>query len=64
MSPERQSMEVDKVKKSESGMIIDPITISPGAPISDAMGLMEKYKISGVPVRTSQLEPDWKRLRN
>jgi IMP dehydrogenase len=50
MSPERQSTEVDKVKKSESGMIIDPITISPGAPISDAMGLMEKYKISGVPV--------------
>jgi len=50
MSPERQSTEVDKVKKSESGMIIDPITISPGAPIADAMGLMEKYKISGVPV--------------
>lgn len=50
MSPPRQASEVDKVKKSESGMIIDPITIAPGAPISEAMSLMEKYKISGVPV--------------
>ncbi len=50
MSPDRQAVEVDKVKKSESGMIIDPITISPDAPISDALALMEKYKISGVPV--------------
>jgi IMP dehydrogenase len=50
MSPERQALEVDKVKKSESGMIIDPITVSPEAPISEAMGLMERYKISGVPV--------------
>jgi len=50
MSPEKQAIEIDKVKKSESGMIIDPITISPDAPISDAMTLMEKYKISGVPV--------------
>ena len=50
MSPERQKSEVDKVKKSESGMILDPITISPDAPISDAMALMEKYRISGVPV--------------
>ncbi len=50
MSPERQGIEVDKVKKSESGMIIDPITVSPEAPISEALGLMERYKISGVPV--------------
>ena len=50
MSPQRQAAEVDKVKKSESGMIIDPITISPGAPISEALALMEKYRISGVPV--------------
>jgi IMP dehydrogenase len=50
MSPEKQALEVDKVKKSESGMIIDPITVSPGAPISEAMALMERYKISGVPV--------------
>ncbi len=50
MSPQRQALEVDKVKKSESGMIIDPITIAPEAPISDALRLMEQYRISGVPV--------------
>ena len=50
MPPEKQALEVDKVKKSESGMIIDPITISPDAPISEALALMERYKISGVPV--------------
>ncbi len=50
MGPDRQKSEVDKVKKSESGMILDPITILPEAPISDAMALMEKYRISGVPV--------------
>jgi IMP dehydrogenase len=50
MTPERQAFEIDKVKKSESGMIIDPITISPDARIAEAMALMERYKISGVPV--------------
>jgi IMP dehydrogenase len=50
MSAERQKSEVDKVKKSESGMILDPITTSPDAPISEALALMEKYRISGVPV--------------
>lgn len=50
MSPERQASEVDKVKKSESGMIVDPVTIDPDAPISEALKLMEKYRISGVPV--------------
>ena len=50
MSPERQALEIDKVKKSESGMIIDPITVGPDAPLSEAMTLMERYKISGVPV--------------
>jgi IMP dehydrogenase len=49
MSPEKQSQEIDKVKKSESGMITDPITVSPDAPISEAMALMERYRISGVP---------------
>ncbi|MEK6672813.1 MAG: IMP dehydrogenase, partial [Nitrospirota bacterium] len=49
-SPQNQATEVDKVKKSESGMIIDPITISPDAPISEALRLMERYRISGVPV--------------
>src|SRR4030043_2064787 len=50
MDPEKQASEIDKVKKSESGMILDPITISQEAPISEAMALMKKYKISGVPV--------------
>jgi len=50
MSPERQASEVDKVKKSESGMILDPITILPDAPISEALALMERYRISGIPV--------------
>ncbi|MCX8031077.1 MAG: IMP dehydrogenase [Thermodesulfovibrionales bacterium] len=54
MSPQKQALEVDKVKKSESGMIVDPITISPDEPISKAMKLMERYKISGVPVTVNE----------
>jgi IMP dehydrogenase len=50
----QQAEEVDKVKKSESGMIIDPITISPDARIADALELMKKYRISGVPVTKGQ----------
>ena len=50
MSAERQATEVEKVKKSESGMILDPVTISPDAPISEALDLMSKFRISGVPV--------------
>jgi len=50
LSPQRQALEVDKVKKSESGMIIDPITVAPDAPIQKALDLMARYKISGVPV--------------
>jgi IMP dehydrogenase len=50
MPPDRQALEIDKVKKSESGMIIDPITVGPDAPVSDATALMERYRISGVPV--------------
>lgn len=50
MTPERQATEVEKVKKSESGMILDPVTIAPEEPISDALALMSKFRISGVPV--------------
>src|SRR5580698_1949190 len=50
MSMEQQAQEVDKVKRSESGMIVDPVTISPEQLISDALNVMRKYKISGVPV--------------
>lgn len=47
---EHQAEEVDKVKRSESGMIVDPVTIRPDRPVSEALGVMEHYKISGVPV--------------
>jgi IMP dehydrogenase len=47
---DRQAEEVDKVKRSESGMITDPIVIHPGAPIREAEAMMAKYRISGVPV--------------
>jgi IMP dehydrogenase len=50
MSIERQTLEVDKVKKSESGMIVDPITIEPEQKVKGALELMSRYKISGVPV--------------
>ena len=50
MSIERQAIEVETVKKSESGMIVDPKTVEPDQKISDALKIMEKYKISGVPV--------------
>jgi IMP dehydrogenase len=50
MSAEAQAAEVDKVKKSESGMIIDPITLGPNEKLSMALSLMEKYRISGVPI--------------
>src|SRR5215475_10797227 len=50
MTIERQSEEVDRVKRSESGMIVDPVTIDPEAPISAALALMKRYRISGVPV--------------
>ncbi|RKX25303.1 MAG: IMP dehydrogenase [Candidatus Zixiibacteriota bacterium] len=50
MSPSRQATEVDKVKRSESGMIVDPITLSPDKTISDALAVMEKFSISGIPI--------------
>jgi IMP dehydrogenase len=50
LSIEQQANEVDKVKRSESGMIVDPVTMSPDARVADALGVMRKYKISGVPI--------------
>jgi IMP dehydrogenase len=50
LSIEQQSNEVDKVKRSESGMIVDPVTMSPDDKVSDALEVMRKYKISGVPI--------------
>ncbi|MBW2027654.1 MAG: IMP dehydrogenase [Deltaproteobacteria bacterium] len=50
MSIEQQALEVEKVKKSESGMIVDPISIEPDRKIYEVLEIMKKYKISGVPV--------------
>jgi len=49
-SIEDQASEIDRVKRSESGMIVNPITLSPAGRISEALGLMRKYRISGVPI--------------
>jgi IMP dehydrogenase len=50
MSIDRQAEEVDRVKRSESGMIVDPVTISPELSVRDAMDIMTKYRVSGLPV--------------
>jgi len=50
LSVEHQTLEIDKVKKSESGMILDPITMHPDQKIFEAMEVMKKYRISGVPI--------------
>jgi IMP dehydrogenase len=50
MPIERQAAEVDRVKRSESGMIMNPITLGPDRPLRDALRLMEEFSISGVPI--------------
>jgi IMP dehydrogenase len=50
MTIDRQAEEVDRVKRSESGMIVDPVTISPELTVRDAMDIMGKYRVSGLPV--------------
>jgi len=50
MSAERQASEVDRVKRSESGMILNPITLGPDRPLREAYLLMRRFKISGVPI--------------
>src|SRR5499427_1364434 len=53
MPIDRQAEEVDRVKRSESGMIVDPVTVDPEQKISDALDVMKRYRISGVPVTKS-----------
>jgi IMP dehydrogenase len=53
MSIEEQALEVKKVKRSESGMILDPVTLSENALVGDALKLMKEYKIGGIPVVNS-----------
>jgi IMP dehydrogenase len=50
LSIEEQVSEVDKVKRSESGMIVEPVTLPPDAPVREALAVMERYHISGVPI--------------
>lgn len=50
LNPEEQAEEVNKVKKYESGMVVNPLTIGPDATLQDALNLMENHKISGIPV--------------
>jgi IMP dehydrogenase len=56
LSVEEQASEVDRVKRSESGMIVDPITLSPEHRIYEALELMQKYRISGVPITEGGLK--------
>jgi IMP dehydrogenase len=58
LSPEAQAREVEKVKRSESGMIVDPVTLGPTATLKEAEQLMEQFRISGVPI----VDPDSGRL--
>src|SRR6185503_2398836 len=50
LSIEDQAREVDTVKRSQSGMIVDPISLEPNRPLSDAVAIMERYHISGIPI--------------
>ncbi|UCG61182.1 MAG: IMP dehydrogenase [Candidatus Zixiibacteriota bacterium] len=50
MSPQKQAGEVDKIKRSESGMIVDPITMPPNKTIGDALAVMKNFSISGIPI--------------
>jgi IMP dehydrogenase len=54
MTIERQAEEVDRVKRSESGMIVDPVTIAPEVSVRQALEIMNKYKVSGLPVTRGQ----------
>ena len=55
MSIEKQSVEVDRVKRSEHGVITDPIFLSPDHPVSDALEIMSRYRISGVPITVDNI---------
>ena len=55
MSVAKQAMEVDKVKRSEHGVITDPIFLSPDHPVSDALEIMSRYRISGVPITVDNI---------
>ena len=54
LTPREQAQEVERVKRAETGMIVDPITITPSTPLRDALGLMREHSISGLPVVEGQ----------
>ncbi len=54
LSIDEQVLEVDKVKRSESGMIVEPVTLPPDARVSEALAVMERYHISGVPITENE----------
>ena len=54
MTPEEQAVEVDRVKRSESGMIVEPVTLRPEATVREALALMGHYHISGLPITTGE----------
>ena len=56
MTVERQAEEVDRVKRSESGMIVNPVTLTPGDSLADAWRIMEQYHISGVPIVDGEMK--------
>ncbi|MEM7620599.1 MAG: IMP dehydrogenase [Pseudomonadota bacterium] len=60
LTPEMQADEVSQVKKFEAGMVVNPVTIDPKAKLEDVLGLMRRYKISGVPVVESISEGSFK----
>ena len=55
LTVEDQAADVEKVKRSESGMIVDPVTLNPDALIQEALEIMQKYRISGVPIVDEQM---------
>jgi IMP dehydrogenase len=54
LTPQQQAEEIDKVKRSESGMIVDPVTLRPHATLAEAEAVMSRYRISGVPITDEQ----------
>src|SRR5919107_2149164 len=65
LSVENQAREVEKVKRSENGIIVDPITLPPSATIADARRIMREYNVSGIPiVEGGEENPEFPRRRS
>src|SRR5919112_2988452 len=65
LSAENQAREVEKVKRSENGVIVDPITLSPSATIGTARRVMREYNVSGIPiVEGGEVDPEYPRRQS